>query len=43
MPKSDTVAKKTKTFLVENILKLEKVFLERTLSLLLGDFDKVKF
>ena len=43
MPKSDTVAKNTKMLLVKNILNFEKVFLERTLSLFLGDFDKLKF
>ncbi len=42
MPKSDTVAKNTKTFLVNNNLKFEKVYLE-ILFLLLGDFDNVKF
>ena len=43
MPKSDTVAKNTKILLVKNILKFEKVLLERTLFLFFGDFDKVIF
>ena len=43
MPKSDTVAKNTKILLVRNILKFERVFLERNLSLFLGDFDTVRF
>ena len=43
MPKSDTVAKNTKILLVRNILKFERVFRERNLSLFLGDFDTVIF
>ena len=43
MPNSDAVAKNTKILLVKNSLKFEKVFLEITLALFLGDFDKVKF
>ncbi len=42
IPKSDTVAKITKILLVKNLFKVKKVFLERALSLFLGDFDMEK-